>query len=169
MSIGAGLADHDSIIRTVVRRDGAKVPLSLNSEALLSARVGAKRRLGALLPPSRVESALKETREIARGIARHVVGMPPDAAYLSALFSIANEDALPTLGRPELEVLRGYAAAYGEEAINELSAVCQLEDLPGFFAGAAKQSLQSYFESHLETDGPTNFLIRECILDLDAG
>jgi hypothetical protein len=72
MSIGAGLADHNSIIRTVVRRDGTKVPLTLDSEALVTARTGAKSRLEALLPSSRLESALAETREIARRVARRV-------------------------------------------------------------------------------------------------
>ena len=158
---------HDQVIRTVQDPEGRKRSFSLDSEAIVGLKSDARERLMSSLGPGALDAAVAETRRVASIVARHVEGMFTEAARLSALYLVANEDALPALPDPDRETLDRFQSKFG--VVNELSAFCQLEDWPRFFANADETALKAYLSAFIlsEESGP-NLLIRESLIDLDG-
>jgi hypothetical protein len=161
------MATYDKTIRVVMGPGGSRVSLTLASEALLEIHADTRKRLESALPPGGVEPAIAETRALAALVGDSVDGMPADAASLSALFLLANDDSMPPLPPDVRRAVDEYREKFKEDVVNESSALCQLEDLPRFFATAEKEAIQSYMERYVLADSDHNVLIRECLLDLD--
>ena len=158
----------DQVIRTLRGPGDKRRNFALNSEAIRALRDGATARLTNTLTEPGLREALAHTRRVASLAAHQQTGMPPAVATLDALFLLANEDALqslpPTVQKP-VDALR---AKFDSETLNELSALCQLENLPGFFVNADDAALHAYLsQCVLDDSRDQNILIRECLVDLD--
>lgn len=163
------MVSPDQVIRTFTGKNGEKLSFTLNSETVAKLKADAGKRLASALPGKKLDAALSETREIASLICRAVKGMSPEAARLSALFMLANEDLLPAIPGAVQEALDRFRSKLGEDVVNELSAYCQLEDWPGFFASEDDTAMKTFLSVYVfGDDGGPNVLLRESLIDLDS-
>jgi hypothetical protein len=158
----------DQVIRALKGPDDRTRSFSLNGEAIRALMDGAKAHLTNTLTEVGLLEALDDTRRVASLIAHRQTGIPPDVATFDALFLLANEDALQSLPPTIQEPVDSLRTNFDSDTLNELSALCQLEDFPGFFHSADDAALQMYlFKYVLDDSRDQNILIRECLVDLD--
>lgn len=158
----------DQVIRTLREPGDRTRHFALDSEAIRALMDGAKARLTNVLTEPGLLDALADTRRVASIVAQRHTVIPPAVATLEALFLLANEDSLQSLPPTIQEPVDALRARFDSDTLNELSALCQLEDLPAFFLSADDAAFQSYLSGHVVDDASDqNILIRECLVDLD--